>query len=212
MDRSLIWNTVHDERRALVRDLAGLSDEDWSRDSWAAGWTIADVVAHLVDSNTTTRLGFVRRLAAARGDFDRATAEGVARERRFRHRDLLGAYRSTIELTATPPADLRSRLVEEVAHGEDLRRPLGLVREYPLKATLPALQYLVKTPAALGGGAAIARGLTLVATDAGLRRGSGPEVLGSSVSLLLALTGRRVHESELAGPGRAELLSRITPH
>lgn len=202
---------MHDERRALVRDLETLSDEEWSRDSWAKGWTIADVVAHLVDSNMTTRWGFVKGFVAARGDFDAQNQKGLERERRFKHRDLLGAFRSTIEVKATPPVDLRSRLVEEVAHGEDIRRPLELKREYPLAAVVPGLQYLAATPVGLGGGRSIAEGLTLVATDAGLKRGSGPEVHGSALSLLLALSGRRIHESEVSGPGRAELLSRITP-
>ncbi|WP_022909642.1 maleylpyruvate isomerase family mycothiol-dependent enzyme [Aestuariimicrobium kwangyangense] len=225
MDRAAIWTTIHDERRALARDLDIITDEDWNRESWAHGWTIADVVAHLVDSNRTSALGHLQRILAARGDTDRVNQVGVERERRFRHQDLLGAYRSTIPLKASPAGDLRSRLVEEIAHGEDIRRALGIVRDYPLAATLPALQYLAHTRSARtgsahrsahtgsvrGGGKGLARGLRLVASDAGLSHGRGPEVRGSALSLMVALSGRRVHETELSGPGRAALLARITP-
>lgn len=40
-----------------------------------------DVVAHLVDTAKTTRLGFVFGLARARFDFDRQNTRGVERER-----------------------------------------------------------------------------------------------------------------------------------
>ena len=73
-----IWSRVHDERRALIADLAGLPAQAWEQPSLAAGWTIHDVAAHLVDNARTTPLWLVVAMAKARFDFDRQNANGVA--------------------------------------------------------------------------------------------------------------------------------------
>ncbi|MGW7361488.1 maleylpyruvate isomerase family mycothiol-dependent enzyme, partial [Streptomyces sp. NPDC054802] len=72
---------VHAERAALIEDLARLDDGQWGQPSLCAGWTVHDVVAHLVDTARTTRIGFMAGLARARFDFDRQNARGVERER-----------------------------------------------------------------------------------------------------------------------------------
>ena len=61
-----IWSRVHDERRALIADLAGLPAQAWEQPSLAAGWTIHDVAAHLVDNARTTPLRLVVAMAKAR--------------------------------------------------------------------------------------------------------------------------------------------------
>jgi hypothetical protein len=51
-------------------------------------------------------------------------------------------------------------------------------------------------------------GLTLRATDAGWTTGTGPEVSGPVLSLVMAMTGRKVADDDLAGEGVATLRSR----
>ena len=208
---STVWAAVHEERRALSADLADVPAERWSEPSLCPGWDVHDVVAHLIDSAKTTRIGFVRRLIAARFDFDRDNAIGVARERRATTTETLAAFDRIIPETKTPPASSATRLVEAVVHGEDIRRPLGIPRSTPIDHVLPALQYQLRTSAAMGGGRERARGLHLIATDAdvALRPGSGsgsdPEVRGTALALLLVDPGRPVGPDELAGPGVATL-------
>ena len=72
---------MHAERAALIRDLEPLDEASWQQQSLCAEWTVHDVVAHLVDTARTTRLGFVIALARARFDFDRQNTRGVERER-----------------------------------------------------------------------------------------------------------------------------------
>ncbi len=74
-----VWSMVHAERAALVHDLEGLDAPRWETPSLCAGWTVHDVVAHLVDTARTTRLGFAVGLVRARFDFDRQNARGVQR-------------------------------------------------------------------------------------------------------------------------------------
>lgn len=196
-----VWPVVHDERAALVRDLETLTPEQWETPSLCPGWTVHDVLAHLVDGARTTRLGFVRRMIAARGDFDRGTAAGVARERAAHPEETLASFRRAVRRTDTPPAAMATRLVEAFVHGEDIRRPLGMVRDYPARHVLTALHHQARTPGAFGGGKERASAVRLVVTDADAAIGSGPEATGSATALLLALSGRPVREGEIHGPG-----------
>lgn len=92
------------------------------------GWTVHDVVARLIDTARTTRLGLVAGLAWARFDLDLQNARGVERHRGASPHARLERLRRVTSRRSTPPAPLDSRLVEHVVHGEDIRRPLGLTR------------------------------------------------------------------------------------
>jgi uncharacterized protein (TIGR03083 family) len=200
--KSVIWSVVHSEREALIRDLETLAPARWTTPSLCTGWTVHDVLAHMIDVATTTRLGFVRRMIAAGGDFDRDNQTGVDRERAEDPAETLAAYRRVAGRTATPPAPLATRLVEEFAHGEDIRRPLGIRRDYPVEHVVTALRYLADTSQKWGGGKERAQRVRLVATDADAVIGTGPEVRGTAIALALALSGRSTEPGELTGPGR----------
>lgn len=185
-----IWSVVHDERRRLVDDLADLTAAQWQTPSLCPGWTVHDVAAHLLDSASTTRLGFVRRMIKARFDFDRDNETGIARAKRADPAETLAAMRATINLTHTPPAAPATRLVEAFVHGDDIRRPLGIGEHYPPDAVASALAYQLKTKVSFGGGRERAAGIRLVATDTDFTWGSGHEVRGRAVDLLLLVSGR----------------------
>jgi uncharacterized protein (TIGR03083 family) len=196
-----VWPLVHAERSALIEDLERLDDRSWEMPSLCDGWTVHDVVAHLVDTARTTRLGFLVALARARFDFDRQNTRGVERERRASPRETLEQLRRVASRTSGPPAPLDTRLVEEVVHGEDIRRPLGLTRAYSQEAVVRALRLQVRTPASFGGARELVAGVRLTAVDADVSIGDGPEISGTALSLLLAVSGRRVALDELDGPG-----------
>lgn len=207
-DRRDIWPAVHHEREALADDLARLTPEQWSAPTACAGWDVHDVVAHLVHSARTTRLGFARDMVLARFDFGRANDRGVRHERRADPGETLAELRSVVSRTATPPAALATRLVEAYVHGEDIRRAVGLTGSYPAEHLTTALAYQLRTAVAWGGGKERADGLRLVASDASFASGSGPEVQGSLLSLLLAVSGRPVAPEELSGPSATTLTGR----
>lgn len=203
-----IWSLVHAERVALIEDLETLDDEQWEAPSLCAGWTVHDVAAHLVDSARTTRLGFVAGLVRARFDFHRQNARGVERERGAAPAETLERLRQVAHRRSGPPVPLESRLVEEIVHGEDIRRPVGISRCYPEEAVVAALRLQARTPVAFGGAKELISEVRLVAMDTGAAIGTGPEVRGAALSLLLAVSGRRVRPAELAGPGAAVLRGR----
>ncbi|WP_219412711.1 maleylpyruvate isomerase family mycothiol-dependent enzyme [Pseudonocardia nigra] len=174
-----VWPLVHAEREALIAFLDTLDHAHWNEPSLCAGWSLHDVVAHLVaTAKATLPLNFLVGLAAARFDFDRENANGVARERGATPQETLARFRAVVNRTSSPPAPRDTRLVEAIVHGEDIRRPLGSTHEYPLAAVERALRLQVKTSTSFGGGKERVAGLTLIAEDADVSIGDGPAVKG----------------------------------
>jgi uncharacterized protein (TIGR03083 family) len=208
VSRSEVWTLVHAERARLVDDLQGVSDEAWTTPSLCRGWSVHDVLAHIVDSAKTSRIGFIARMLRARLDFDHDNELGVLRQRADDPHMTLEVLRAVSEWTRTPPAPLATRLVEAIVHGEDIRRPLAIAADYPLLSVVTALAHQAKTGAVMGGGRERISGLSLVATDAGVTHGQGPQVRGRSIDLLMAVSGRPVPVDALDGPGATTLIGR----
>jgi uncharacterized protein (TIGR03083 family) len=206
--RAAIWDAVHQERRRLVQDLESIADEQWRAPSLCPGWSVHDMLAHLIDSATTTGLGFLRQMVSSRFDFDRVNAAGVERHRSSDPRETLAAFRAVSDRTDSPPASLATRLVEAYVHGEDIRRPLGMASHYPTEHVVSALSYMARTGAGLGGGRERVSGLRLSPSDFDMHIGEGPEVRGGAISLLLATSGRPVQPGELTGAGARTLSAR----
>lgn len=205
-----VWPVVHEERRRLVVDLAELPADRWETPSLCPGWDVHDVVAHLVDTARTGRLGFVRALVEARMDFDRANENGIAREKREDPRETLEALREAAELTLTPPAKPATRLVEAIVHGEDIRRPLGMLGNYPAEAIAESLAHQLRTPVSFGGGKERAAGLRLVDRSSGQAWGDGAVVEGVAIDLLLAVSGRPVDPGRFDGEGAAGFVAALS--
>lgn len=193
------------ERKQLARDLTTLTADAWNAPTTCGDWDVHDVLAHMVETAKCTRVSFLRDLARARFDFDRANARGVARERRADPAQTLAEFEAVADRTSGPPGPPETRLVEVFVHGEDIRRAIGLSRAYPTAWVARALAYQAAASPSVGGGRELAAGVSLVANDADVRIGDGPEVRGSVLSLLLAMTGRSPAADSLSGPGAARL-------
>ena len=204
-----LWAMVHAERAALIADLEGLDADSWEKPSTCGDWTVHEVAAHLVDNARTTRISFIVNLAKARFDFDRLNARGVERERGTGPHDTLQSLRQVATRESMPPAPRDTRLVEEIVHGEDIRRPLGITRRYPDDGVIRALQLQARTAVSFGGAKEHVAGLQLVGSDVDVTIGEGATVVGPVLSLLCAISGRPVL-GELDGPGMASLTSRIS--
>ncbi|MFY0407762.1 maleylpyruvate isomerase family mycothiol-dependent enzyme [Solicola sp. PLA-1-18] len=211
LDRDGVWAVVREERARLVEDLAPIGPEGFGRPSQCPGWDVHDVLAHLVDTALTTRRGFVAQMVRSRFDFDRANARGVARHRRPTGHETLESMRRVVDLRRTPPAPLASRLVEAVVHGEDVRRPLGIVPRYPVAAVVDALRYQVRTSVGLGGAREHVADVRLRAGDVELTHGDAgaDEVAGNALDLLMLVSGRAVADEAVEGAGLATLRRRV---
>jgi uncharacterized protein (TIGR03083 family) len=203
-----VWPLVHAERAALIDDLEHLDAAQWAQPSLCDGWTVHDVVAHMVNTAAATRIGFAAEMIRAGFDFDRQNARGIERARGASPAQTLERLREAAPRTSTPLAPLDTRIVEEVLHGEDIRRPLGLTRAYPEEAVVRSLRHQVRTSASFGGAKQLVARVGLSATDADVSFGNGPAVRGTALALLLVISGRHVALDELEGPGVATLAAR----
>jgi uncharacterized protein (TIGR03083 family) len=202
-----VWPAIHVERQALLDDVADLSDADWSTPSLCGEWTVADVLAHLLSLATMTPPRFAARFAGARFNFDRYAAQEVARESARGPSAMVAGLRAAEPRESAPPGPKLTWLGENIVHGEDIRRPLGIRRSYPLSEVTRALTFYAGSNAIIGGKSRVA-GLTLEATDVTFSVGTGPAVQGPAIALLLASTGRTSALDELSGPGLDELRRR----
>lgn len=202
-----IWPTIHAERKALVDDLAGLTPEQWTTQSLCSEWNIHQVLAHQLSAAKMTPPKFFGKFAAAGFNFNKFAAKQVAVESVEGPAATLAAFRAAEPRETAPPGPKDTWLGEAFVHGEDIRRPLGITRAYPLPEVARAIAFYAKSNAIIGGKTRVA-GLTLKATDTNFSVGSGPLVEGPAISLLLAASGRKSALDELSGPGVEALRER----
>jgi uncharacterized protein (TIGR03083 family) len=202
-----VWPTIHAERAALAEDLANLSAEQWKTPSLCADWNVHEVLAHQLSAAKMTPPKFVARFASAGFSFNKFAANQVAAEAAGGPAATLEAFRAVQSRTSAPPGPKDTWLGEAFVHGEDIRRPLGIKREYPLPWVTRAIEFYSKSNAIIGGRDRVA-GLTLQATDIDWSVGSGPLVEGPAMALLLAASGRTSALDELTGPGVDTLRAR----
>jgi uncharacterized protein (TIGR03083 family) len=202
-----MWSVIHAERRALAADLAGLTPEQWQTSSLCPGWTVHDVLAHLVSTARLSPPAFVVGLAASGFNFDRFTDKRIAAESAGGPEATLANFRAAEKNTSSPPGPKLSWLGEVLVHGEDIRRPLGIAHDYPTASVTAVTEFYAGSNVLIGGKRRV-EGVTLQATDADWSHGSGPAVTGPARALMLATAGRKDALADLTGPGVDTLRSR----
>jgi len=202
------WPLIHAEREALAADLATLTGEQWATGSLCTDWTVRDVLGHMTATAKMTPPKFFASFAAAGFKFNNMTAKGVSAEATASPADGLANFRDHLKDTTHPPGPVESMLGEAVIHSEDIRRPLGITREYPPEALVRVAQFFQGSNMIVGAKGRIAD-LTLRAIDTDWSTGTGPEVTGPQLSLILAMTGRSAALADLSGDGVDTLRSRM---
>jgi uncharacterized protein (TIGR03083 family) len=201
------WPLIHDEREALAADLAALTDEQWATRSLCADWTVRDVLGHMVATAKMTPPKFFAGLAGAGFRFNAMNQKNITREATPNPSDGLAEFRRHLKDTTHPPGPVEAMLGEAVIHSADIRRPLEMSREYPAAALTRVADFFKGSNLLIGAKRRI-DGLALRATDTDWSTGSGPEVTGPHLSLVLAMTGRSAALADLSGEGLATLRSR----
>jgi uncharacterized protein (TIGR03083 family) len=201
------WPLIHAERESLIADLGTLTDQQWATQSLCDDWTVRDVLGHMTATAKMTPPAFFAALAGAGFRFNAMNAKNISREATPNPSDGLAEFRRHLKDTTHPPGPVEAMLGEAVIHSADIRRPLGMSREYPEEALTRIADFFKGSNLLIGAKRRIA-GLTLRATDTGWTTGSGPEVTGPHLSLVLAMTGRSAALADLSGEGLATLRSR----
>lgn len=203
-----VWPTIHAERAALLADLEQLTDQQWQTRSLSEHWTVKQVFGHMIVTAAMTPAKFFAGMLGAGFNFGRYIQNGVNRASAGSAAEQLASFRGLIGASSHPPGPNDTWLGEVIVHAEDIRRPLGLHRDYPVAAVLQVADSYKGSNLVIGSKNRIA-GVTLTATDATWSHGAGPEASGPAIDLLLAMTGRSAGLDGLSGDGVAVLRSRM---
>lgn len=203
-----LWPTIHAERKALAADLEGLTEAQWSTASLCGTWSVRDVLGHMTATAELTPPAFFAGLIGSGFRFQSMQAKAIAKQTEGTPADTLARFRAQVDATTHPPGPNDSWLGETIVHAEDIRRPLGLAHRYPVDATTQVADFYRGSNLVIGGKKRVA-GLTLRATDTDWSAGSGPEVTGPAIALVMAVAGRRAALGDLSGDGVATLTDRM---
>ncbi|AWS47347.1 hypothetical protein DKM19_44675 [Streptosporangium sp. 'caverna'] len=202
-----IWPLVHAERAALAADLADLTDEQWTTPSLCTELTVREVLAHLTAGASLNTVRWMAGVIRCRFDFDKQVAMRLAEQLGATPAATLERFRRVITSTTKPPLPAVALLGESIVHGEDIRRPLGIRRAYPIETITKVAEYYQGSDLVIPAKGRIA-GLRLVAGDGPFTTGSGPRVSGTTLALTMAMAGRTAYCDELEGDGVATLRDR----
>jgi uncharacterized protein (TIGR03083 family) len=197
------WSTVRELRLQLADFLQTLTVDEWDAPSLCEGWRVRDVVGHVSVVPRVTPRRMLAVAWTARFDIHRVNHLVGLQEGRRDPAELVEDIRrhAADRLPDRPVPDPRNLLFDLVVHGQDVAVPLG--RDLPVRPDVArrGLERVWAMGWPFGARKRLA-GLTLRADDSGWTAGSGPEVRGSTLALLLLATGRTAAVVDrLHGPG-----------
>ena len=125
---------IHAERAALAADLAELTGQQWATRSLCDRFTVREVLAHLTAGASLNPVRWLAGVIRCRFDFDQQVAMRLAEQMGTTPGDTPARFRHVITSTTKPPLPAVAMLGEVIVHGEDIRQPLGIHRDYPIRS------------------------------------------------------------------------------
>jgi len=196
------WAAVRMVRLGLAEMLDTLSPSEWDAASLCEGWRVRDVAGHLALVPTITTWQMLAAAPRARFNPNRINTLLAVRAGSVGTSGIVQKLRDHAEDRTTAKAlDTRNALFDAIVHSQDISIPLGRTFHVPVDFTCQGLDRVWGMGWPFNAQRRLAR-RTLTATDTNWTAGSGPEVSGSALSLLLLLTGRTsTARRELNGAG-----------
>lgn len=203
-----MWAAVASERRSLADLLDALTPAQWDTPSLCSEWRVRDVAGHLA----MTPVGdpsvgeMIRGLARNRGDIWGMGRDVAVAWSARPTAEIVAVMRETATSRRRPAVTTDANvLLDVIVHGQDIAVPLGLHRPVPVEAGAASFDRIWRMGWPFWARRRL-RGVSLVAADADVRVGDGPEVRGSLAALLLLVSGRTEAAVGLVeGPGVAQL-------
>jgi uncharacterized protein (TIGR03083 family) len=200
------WSAVRDVRLRIAGQLASLSPAEWDAPSLCRGWRVRDVAGHLSVVPTITTWQMLAVAPRAGFNPHRVNTLVAVRHGSARTDAIVSEIRAHAASRGTAKSlDARNALFDVIVHSQDIALPLGREFGIPVELSRTALDRVWAMGWPFHARRRL-RGLTLRATDTDWTVGTGPEVTGAALSLLLLLTGRTATAAPaLRGPGVAAL-------
>ena len=196
------WSAVRAVRLRLADTLDTFSPTEWDTPSLCAGWRVRDVAGHLAQVPTITTGQMLAAAPRARFDPNRINTHMAVRAGSVPTSEIVREMRDhAADRTTAKALDTRNALFDAIVHSQDIVIPLDRTFPVPVESVRLGLDRVWAMGWPFRARRRLA-GLTLTATDTEWTVGSGPEISGSALSLLLLLTGRTsTVRRELAGAG-----------
>lgn len=200
-----LWPITLDARRSLLATFEGLDSDQWEVESLCAGWTVRQVLAHLVLAARPPARRYVPAMIRARGSFDEANRALAVADAAAPPSELIERYREVIDHRFSPPGwPAAAPLADILLHSLDVRVPLGLPSDEPPVHYEPVLGLLFDRVGRSFGRSGRPE-VRWVATDHEWAAGAGAEVRGAMADLALTAAGRSARLDRLEGDGVPEV-------
>ncbi len=208
-DRDAVFAAVAAHRLRFADLVDSLTAAELATPSLCQGWTTRDVAGHLSVAITGAPLPFLVGMVKALGRPNVANRIVAVDAARKPVADLVASIRRHATSRFTPPVvGPRAPLADVLIHTGDIARAVGRPHDADPDAVALALDF-VTGPKPIGFlPPSRLAGLSLVTTDLGRSWGSGAEVTGRGLDLLMAVCGRGVALDQLAGGGLVTLAAR----
>jgi uncharacterized protein (TIGR03083 family) len=203
------WSMIHAERARSADMLEALTPEQWESASLCGQWSVKMVAAHMMNAGEQTGPKFIGGVVANGFNFNKMMDRQARASATVAPDEIIRRIRARTTTTNKPPAPPMAMLGEVVVHGNDIRGALGIADNTSSEAKIACLDMFKGSNFPVPAKKAIA-GLHLQATDADWSYGSGPDVRGTLVQLLMAVATRQGMLDSLDGDGVGLLRSRVT--
>jgi uncharacterized protein (TIGR03083 family) len=197
---------TRNEGEALLEYISGVPDDRWDTRTVCDPWTVKHLVAHLTALSNQTIPNFAKRMVMTGFNFQKVV-DGDLQKYLHPREQMLATFATSIRNPTTPKMLDEVALGEFVVHGEDIRRALGDRGNHP-SAHITAIGTMYATSKKPLNGRTRTKGLSLRATDGDFTWGSGPEVAGPGIDLMLAISGRSHGLDHCEGDGVETLRAR----
>ena len=196
------WSAVRTMRLRIADLLESLSPAEWNAPSLCRGWRVRDVAGHLALIPTITTWDMLAVGPQAQFNPNRINTLLAVRQGAGNSNEIAAKIRQHAgERRTAKVLDARNSLFDAIVHSQDIALPLGRDFPVPVEYSREGLRRVWAMGWPFNARRNLA-GLTLRATDTDWTAGTGPEVAGDALSLLLLLTGRSTAVMDaLHGPG-----------
>ena len=200
------WSAVTAVRLQIADLLDTLSAQEWEAQSLCTEWRVRDVAGHVALVPTITSWQLLRVAPRARFNMHRMNTL-LARRAGSAPTDSIVTQlrRHAADQTTARVLNVADSLFDVIVHSQDIARPIGRTLTVPADYTRAGLERVWTMGWPFNAKKKLA-GLRLTATDTDWAAGTGPEITGSAIALLLLLTGRTATvTTELHGTGVVRL-------
>lgn len=98
-----LWPWTIDARQSLLETFEKVDGQQWETESLCTGWSVQEVLAHLVLGARPPARRYIAAVAKARGNFDKANHALAVADGRKTPDNLVEEYRNVVEHRFSPP-------------------------------------------------------------------------------------------------------------